>query len=137
MADYYIRAPVRLYFHIPSRVAASLVQISADTNVGEQTTSRVSILGCDEDIECCQRCQLNKTDGSKTNEEKDLYSRDKFTVLGMFGMIISKRNNIYSEIDFFSNTYILPFIGAKKICPGLKFKEIKKNIQPMTSCIQG
>ena len=86
MADYYIRAPVRLYFHIPARVAASIVQISADTNVGEQTTSVVSILGCDKDIQCCHRCELNKTDGSKTNEEIDLHSRDKFTVLGMDSM---------------------------------------------------
>ncbi len=87
MADYYIRAPVRLYFHILARVAASIVQISADTNVGEQTTSVVSILGCDKDIQCCQRCELNKTDGSKTNEEIDLHSRDGFTVLGIVSMI--------------------------------------------------
>ena len=45
LADHFIKPPVFLYFHVPARIAASLVQITADTNVGEQISSTIEISG--------------------------------------------------------------------------------------------
>jgi len=82
LADHFIKPPVFLYFHVPARLAASLVQIKADTNVGEQISSTVEISGCDEDITCCQRCQRKDKNESLNIEQHDYRTHNLFTFLG-------------------------------------------------------
>lgn len=101
MADYYIRSPVHLYFHVSPRIAASLVQVSAVTTVGEQSTSFLGISGCDQDIVCCDRCQREGKDRNTTPAlASSSTSPDLFTFLG-------KGESINNQISF-TNSRILP-----------------------------
>lgn len=128
LADYYIKPPVFLYFHVSARISASLVQITADTNVGEQITSFIEISGCDQDITCCQRCQRKGKDKSLNSEEISK-SKELFCFLGKGEAVNNHVSFTNTRLLLDTNSYRLKYKfepsrtvinNIRIICVGIK-----------------
>jgi len=121
LADHFIKPPVFLYFHVPARIAASLVQITADTNVGEQISSTIEISGCDKDITCCQRCSRKEKNERMNIEQHDYRTNNLFTFLG-------KREAEDNHVSF-TNTKLLRENNTYRIKDTTETQNVIKNIR--------
>jgi len=70
MAEYFIRPPVSLYFHLP--FPAKLLEVSADTRIENQSTSIISISGSTaaEGIRCSTCCSRSRVKRKKIEHER-------------------------------------------------------------------
>jgi len=75
MVEYYVRPPVNLYFHLP--VPCTLVELAADTELGKQATTLVSVAGSTSNCESCSRsCKRTRTESKGGEDQKSMDYED-------------------------------------------------------------
>lgn len=62
MAESFVRGPVCLSFHLADNLSVTLIQVEADTEVGNQATNVVGISGCNSVFKGHNICTSGKTD---------------------------------------------------------------------------
>jgi len=60
MAERFVKGPVCLYFHIADNLSVTLIQVEADTEVGNQATNIIGISGCNSVLKGHEICSSGK-----------------------------------------------------------------------------